>query len=674
VSAHPRVVRVLPEGTIDKTFDYLVPDDLGDQVRVGTLVRVELNRRRVGAWVVADDVEPPAGVTLRPIAKVTGWGPAPDLVDLARWAAWRWAGRRSWFLGTASPAGAVRRLPPPAPPHAPGPRAPSVADELAGLALARPRSVVRLPPLTDPVAVVAAAAACGPTLVLAPSAGQAGRLGARLRRGGAVVAVVSRPSGAVRRGAERPADDWAAARAGVDIVIGTRAAAWAPVAGLAAAVVLDEHEEVYQEEQTTTWHAREVVAERARRAGVPCVLVSPSPSLEALAWAGEGGLLVPPRRTERDGWPLIDVVDRRNEEPGRTGLYSEHLVRLLRSDRRVVCVLNRKGRARLLACATCGEATRCERCQASVGQSADGALVCRRCGLTRPVVCQSCGAATLKNLRVGVSRAREELEALVREPVAEISAPDRAVSGGDPASNHGPAGNGAVSGGDGSRGAAGPPATRVVVGTEAVLHQVPAADVVAFLDFDQELLAPRYRAAEQALALLVRGARLLARGARTRPATPTGRADPGRLVVQTRLPHHEVVQAALHADASRVAVAEQARRELLRFPPVAALAAVSGPAAGAFVDSLVSTLGAAAAGAETPVRTTAPGDMPARAAGGGGMPAPAEGTGGPVEVLGPADGRWLIRAADHAVLCDTLAATPRPATGRLRIEVDPTRI
>ena len=52
----------------------------------------------------------------------------------------------------------------------------------------------------------------------------------------------------------------------------------------------------------------------------------------------------------------------------------------------------------------------------------------------------------------------------------------------------------------------GPPdAAGVYVGTEAVLHRVPAADVVAFLDIDAELLAPRYRAAEQAMALLVRG-------------------------------------------------------------------------------------------------------------------------------------------------------------------------
>ena len=34
----------------------------------------------------------------------------------------------------------------------------------------------------------------------------------------------------------------------------------------------------------------------------------------------------------------------------------------------------------------------------------------------------------------------------------------------------------------------------LLIGTEAVLHRVGSASLVVFLDFDQELLAPRYRA------------------------------------------------------------------------------------------------------------------------------------------------------------------------------------
>ena len=93
-------------------------------------------------------------------------------------------------------------------------------------------------------------------------------------------------------------------------MVGTRAAAWAPVGGLAAVVVVDEHDEAHQQEQAPTWHARDVALERAHRAGVPCVLTSPCPSLEALA---ESPVLVPSRAEERAGWPVVDVVDMRRD-------------------------------------------------------------------------------------------------------------------------------------------------------------------------------------------------------------------------------------------------------------------------------------------------------------------------------------------------------------------------
>ncbi len=581
------VVRVLPdEPAINKSFDYLVPDSVRDQVCVGDRVRIALQGRRVGGWVVATDVDPPAGVVLRPIAKWSGRGPTPDLIELAGWAAWRWAGRPASLLRTASPERVVRGLP-----AAPRRGSASGTAPVAGAvgpvheALTRNLALLRLPPATDLYAVAFAAAGFGNALVLCPTMSVARSIGSRLRTAGVSVALHPR--------------DWALGAAGATVV-GTRAAAWAPVGDLAAVVVVDEHDEGHQQEQAPTWHARDVAVERARRAGVSCVLTSPCPSLEALALVPE--VLSPSRTDERAGWPIVDVVDLRREDP-HTGLLPPALVRLLRSDRRVLCVLNRTGRARLLACKACGELARCERCDAAVTQPGDE-LVCGRCGATRPVVCLACGATRLRTLRQGVTRVRDEIEALVGEPVAE-------VTGAKPLAADGTA-----------------TVARVVVGTEATLHQVDQADVVAFLDFDQELLAPRYRAAEQAFGLLARASRLVG-----------PKAGGGRVVVQTHLPRHEVVQAALHADPSRVATAERERRELLRFPPVTAMAEVSGAAAEVFVAALVAARG-------DPLG---------------------------VEVVGPSDGRWLVRAPDHATLCDALAATPRPP-GRLRVAVDPPRV
>ena len=69
------------------------------------------------------------------------------------------------------------------------------------------------------------------------------------------------------------------------------------------------------------------------------------------------------------------------------------------------------------------------------------------------------------------------------------------------------------------------PDVDVLIGTEAVLHRTPVVPgrpvrLVAFLELDQELLAPRARAAEQTLWLLVRAARLLGPRRRGRAAAP----------------------------------------------------------------------------------------------------------------------------------------------------------
>ncbi len=616
-SAHSRLTGALPERVVrvlptldgpDKAFDYLVPDEVGDQVRVGARVRIPLGGRRIPGWVIQDWVVPPPGVALRPLAGVRGWGPPPAVVALAHWAAWRWAGRVAHFLAAGSPEVVVRSLP--APPKAgpdwvgaagaagPGGSGWGEVRDLAEGALggaslsgAAGRVVLRIPPAADrwPVVEAAVAHVLGVggrgVLVLAPSVEGANQVARRLRRSGIPVALLP--------------GDWAVAAAGGCVVVGARGAAWAPLPFLGAVVVLDAHDQAYQGQAAPTWVATEVVAERARQEGVPCLLVSPCPTLELAAGSR---LATVSRRAERAGWPVTQVIDMRQEDP-RTGLFSPVVVARARqagAGHQVLCVLNRKGRARLLACSACRELVRCETCGAALAQDGTFTLACPRCGLERPSVCAACGATRLRFIRVGVTRAAEELAALVGGPVPEVT--------------------GSSVPGEGLR-------QSLVMGTEAVLHRVAPGSVeaVVFLDFDQELLAPRYQAGEAALALLTRASRLV------------GGRGAGRVLVQTRLPDHPVLAAAVRADPGRLASAEMELRSVLRLPPVSALALVSGPAAEAWVVSLQETTQAG------------------------------------VDVLGPADDRYLVKALDHQILCDALAAVARPP-GRLRVEVDPRKV
>ena len=493
------------------------------------------------------------------------------------------------------------------------------AAELAADAAGRAVAVVRWPPAAEAGELVAGLVApSGSTIVVVPE-GRLGALAARLRATGATVVpwlTEGRPRDRARA--------WDRARQGACVVLGGRSAVLAPVPDLNAVVLIDDGSEALKEERSPTWHARDLAAERARRRGARLTLVSPAPPLEA-----PGPVLAPSRTVERAGWPITEVIDRRREPPG-LGLFSSRAVAALRAavtpaaspaagGVRAVCVLNRKGRARLLACAACGELARCERCEAAVaevepgptegarsGSDAVRLLACGACGAVRPRVCVRCGSTKLKVLRSGVTKVREDLAALL--PGVGVAMVD--------------AGTGDL------------PAEPVLIGTEAVLHRVepnPAGStaVVVFLDFDAELLAPRFRAGEQALWLLVRAARLVG-----------PRAAGGRVLVQTRLPRHEVIEAAVRADPGLLAEAERPRRKLLELPPFSSLARLTGDAP---------ALAAAAAAL--------------RAAGGVGV---SIGT----------DGAALVRAASADGLATALAdalAAGRPV-GRLRAEVDPLRV
>ena len=104
--------------------------------------------------------------------------------------------------------------------------------------------------------------------------------------------------------------------------------------------------------------------------------------------------------------------------------------------------------------------------------------------------------------------------------------------------------------------------------------------------------------------------------------------------MQTFLPRHEVLQAALHADPGRLVDPERARRQLLGLPPFMALAALSGAGSDAVAEALRGRDG--------------------------------------IQVGGGA-GRWSVKAPTWERLGEAVIATPRPKGSRIRVEVDPPR-
>ncbi|MCU0261795.1 MAG: hypothetical protein MUE78_12310, partial [Ilumatobacteraceae bacterium] len=293
------------------------------------------------------------------------------------------------------------------------------------------------------------------------------------------------------------------------------------------------------------WHARDVLVERARRAGIPLVLVSPVPTVAALE---AGPLVHPDRARERRGWPIVELVDRSDDVPWRRSLLASRTIEVLR-DRslRVVCVLDRLGRSRLLACRSCRTLARCAACSAAVHERDDQRLACARCGTERPLVCAACGATGFANLRPGVTQMATEVEAAAGRRAVLVTGVDA----------------GAVPDGD------------LYIGTSAVLHRVRHADVAVFLDIDREITAPRLHATEQALGLVARAARLVG-----------GRDGGGRVLLQTFDPHDPFLRDLVLADPGRITERDRRQRQALGLPPFGGLAVVRGSGAEAFVASL----------------------------------------------------------------------------------------
>lgn len=587
-----RVIRVVPDvASLEKSFDYLIDDSVGERaatVRVGTIVRVPLHGRRVRGWVTATDVTPDTGPEkLKPISTVVSAGPPPAIVDLCRWTARQYCGSFVHTLRAASPPNNVD------PERVGNPGTPNRA-------FAYPAAHTVVAPGTDRRQLIAnLIAPTGSTIVITPAPARTKPLVAFLRaQGKQVIAAAGADTDAVRTRA------WLDATRGRCVVIGGRSAVFAPIPDLEAVVLLDDFDEALAEARVPTWNARAVAAQRARNAHAPLSIVTPVPTPDGVAVAGAPTPI--DRPALRAGWPVLDVVDMR-ENPGRgllTDPLTDALHRTLAHGAKALCIVNRKGRAQLLRCDACDAVAQCELCSAAVVEADDAGLVCVRCDTRRPRVCLDCGSMKLKRLRPGVTRLAEEVGALI--PSATVADVDASTDG--------------------------LPDANVLVGTESLLHRYfkrGQVGLVAFLDFDQELLAPRLHASQQALVLCSRAARLLG-----------GRAGNGRLLLQTRLPEHVVIEAVGTADPLPVLEETTVLVRDLHYPPFGGLARVSGDAAACA--QLAADL---------------------RAAG--------------VDARGPADdGRYQVRAATAPALADAIdavIATAR-ALGRIRIEVDPVRI
>jgi primosomal protein N' (replication factor Y) len=362
---------------------------------------------------------------------------------------------------------------------------------------------------------------------------------------------------------ERAAHWLAAAEGRSRVVIGTRLAVLAPLPGLAAIVVDEEHDPSYKQQEGVRYSARDLAIVAAAQRGIPVLLGSATPSLESWLSARRGRyrLLRLPERIGGATLPQLQVLDLRGKTlrhdlaPGTIEAIEATLAR----GEQALVFINRRGYAPVLTCEQCGWLSRCSDCSAyrvlhrlAAGSPAarpPGSpryrLVCHHCSAEQavPRSCPDCGNVDLKGLGRGTQRLEEGLAELF--PAARIARLDR-----DVARRRGAAQQVLAAAHAGE--------VDILVGTQMLAkgHDFRRLSLVVAVDCDGGLYAADYRAPERLFATLMQVAGRAGRDARA-----------SRVIVQTRFPEHPLFGYLARHDYEGFADLQLAERQMVGLPP-----------------------------------------------------------------------------------------------------------
>jgi primosomal protein N' (replication factor Y) len=353
--------------------------------------------------------------------------------------------------------------------------------------------------------------------------------------------------------------EWARIRTGeARLVVGPRSALFAPVSRLGLIVVDEEQDLSYKQDSSPRYQGRDLALMRAKLAGAVAVLVSATPSLETRLAVASGRMaaLTLSERAGNGALPEGILVDLRQEPgvrlPGDVQFSARLLAeieRALAEGDQTILLRNRRGYAPLLLCRACGEDFRCDDCGLPRTYHRKGGrgeqLICHYCDsrLAVPPRCPRCRAETLEAIGAGTERIEEAVRERFPGAAVDVLDRDALTRGGGPAAILERFQRGE---------------TQILVGTQMVSkgHHFPRVALTGILSADSYLGFPDFRAVEKTYALLTQLAGRAGRGER-----------PGRMVIQTFLPDHYAIRAALLQDDAAFAEQEMRFRRIFHYPP-----------------------------------------------------------------------------------------------------------
>jgi len=399
-----------PVPRLDRVLEYVIPEELTNEVVVGGRVRVPLGKggsRRIDAFVVDISPTPTTGVTLAEIDSTHGSVPVltPALWKLARTVADRNGGGAADVLRGAIPKRAIRiekgrSFTPRAMPTArPSTRTAITLDcgvvetdegptlrsltQIADLVRAAEAGVIVVVPDWRDLALLSRALVDVPHITVDSSGTPSERYGRYLD---------------ILSGEKR-------------VVIGTRAAVYAPVIDLELLIVVDESDPLLEEPHTPYVHARDAAVVRNSIEGGRLIFASITPSVESARFVELGFVERASTTPSRPAVMLAnDATDDGFASRARIPSIGWKVLRDALDRGPVLVQVSRPGFTPQVVCADCRTAHRCGTCRSLLSGNRDGTVLCRVCGLT-PIglKCTHCSGHKTAWSGVGSVRTADEL-------------------------------------------------------------------------------------------------------------------------------------------------------------------------------------------------------------------------------------------------------------------------
>jgi primosomal protein N' (replication factor Y) len=565
-----RVLVDVPLAHLDRPFDYLVPAKMHESVGPGCRVKVRFAGQDVDGFVLERVEGSEHEGRLTPLRRSVSAEPvlSPAVARLSALVAARYAGTRSDVLRLAVPsrhATTEKRGSAPAPVFLADVEAAArpwsryrggreLVTALAGGAT--PRAVwSALPGASWPALLAQATAATLASgrgaLLCVPDHKDVARLDAALTAvlGAGRHVTLTADSGPARR----YRSFLAVSRGAVQVVVGTRAAAFAPVRDLGLVALWDDGDDLFAEPRAPYPHTREVLLMRADEEGTAALVGGFARTVEAeyllrTGWAHE---LVPDRATLRAATALVSITGATDRElerdphtrTARLPRTAHDAIRTGLAQGPVLLQTPRQGYVTALACDSCRTPARCPVCSGPLQlTAAHQPPSCRWCGTEQHAwTCPECGGHGLRAPVLGEQRTAEEIGRAFPQVPVRTSAGDRVLATVE----------------------AVPSLVVATPGAEPVVEGGYAC--VVLLDTWLMLARTDLRTAEEALR------RWLAAAALARPGGDGGR------VVAVGEPSQAALQALVRWDPAGFARRELQERLSAHLPPASRLVTLSGP-------------------------------------------------------------------------------------------------